>query len=260
MKKIILTSGQGSWGRRRLWIHRWYHQSIGTRFISPLVQHGHHIDISNQRESCFLESSHWFFFKILQYAILRWFYSSQKEFKRRRKNKKAKGKQFVNWDNVFHAGLFSFSFYLFFCFCNSKYKTTHYMWGILILQILWLHVMLMLFIVIFVIRHYPINLWFDLKRNFSIKTRNKLWMKFLIVSLSIGVWGCVCVCVVTRWSYRVLYLYCWKYSPWRMKHIEVNCVFIKEKLASKTLFAYVQSEDQFADIFTNPMERCLIVL
>lgn len=130
MKKIILTSEQGPSGRRRIWVHHWYHQSIGTTFISPLVQHGHHIDISNQRDSCFPESSQWFFLGFFSMQFWGGFIlHKKKNIKRRRKNKKVKGKQFVHWDNVFHAGLFFFFFslLLFFCICYSKYKTTHYM-------------------------------------------------------------------------------------------------------------------------------------
>lgn len=93
-------------------------------------------------------------------------------------------------------GLFLFLFIYFFVFviANTKLHTTCE--GFWFCRYCDCMLMLMLFIVIFVSRHYPTNSWFDLKRKFSIKTRNKLWMKFLIVSLSIG----VCVCGYVLWQ------------------------------------------------------------
>lgn len=93
-------------------------------------------------------------------------------------------------------GFFLFLFIHFFVFVIANTKLHITSEGFWFCRYCDCMLMLKLFIVIFVIRHYPINLWFDLKGNFSIKTRNKLWMKFLIESLSIG----VCECVYVLWQ------------------------------------------------------------
>lgn len=158
---------------------------MGSLLISSVHQYNIHQSIGTVWASYwYLKSKRFMFsrkftvilFRILQYAI-----------------KLEEIKRILNWDNVFHVGLFSFSFYLFFCFLLKQ------------IQNYTLHVRDFGFadtvIACWCLRYSLssssadiIPSICDLTLQGTIKTRNKLWMKILIVSLSIG------VCVYVLWQ------------------------------------------------------------